>query len=344
MQDNKQNVNIIPPTKPVGGGKVLELDIMKFYGILLVILGHVAMTYAPSSQITPCVPSDFMVALKQFIYTFHMPMFVFVSGAVFAYQIEIKKREQALLPLAINKFKRLMIPFFVFGLLWVYPTMLLLGLRDPYSYLINGFVLAIDPRHLWYVMMLFEVFIIFYLLLRVIDNMKFPKYSLAIVALIVYLLPWGKDFIFLQLASTKEYLLWFSLGYLFLLYKQPSAYVAGIATLISVASFFICDSLPSDVTAICYGITGTSAMYLISKCTQSIANTRIYRWISPNSFGIYLFHAMIIYMLEYALRTTPIHPILLSAFVFAVSTTLSVIFTEIVRNAHLGIIIGEKSK
>jgi surface polysaccharide O-acyltransferase-like enzyme len=98
------------------------------------------------------------------------------------------------------------------------------------------------------------------------------------------------------------------------------------------------------VTAICYGTTGIAAMYLISKYTLPIVNTRIYKWISPNSFGIYLFHAMIIYMLEFAFRSTPIHPILLSAIVFAASTVLSVILTEIVRKAHLGIILGEKTK
>lgn len=47
-----------------------------------------------------------------------------------------------------NKFKRLLIPFYVFGLLMVYPTMVLLGVRDPIHYLIDGFIIVLDPRHL----------------------------------------------------------------------------------------------------------------------------------------------------------------------------------------------------
>ena len=224
--------SIIFSNKLDWGGKVVELDIMKFYGILLVILGHIAMTYTPTSQIVTCIPSSFMITLKQFIYTFHMPMFVFVSGAIYAYQVEVRKREQRLFPLAVNKFKRLMIPFYVFGFLWVYPTMVILGLRDPFSYLIN----------------------------------------------------------------------------------------------------------------VSYGVTGTTAMYVISKYTHGITKTRIYKWISLNSFGIYLFHAMFIYQLEFVLRNSPIQPILLSTIIFFVSTAISIFFTEFIRKSHLGIIIGEKSK
>ena len=77
---------------------------------------------------------------------------------------------------------------------------------------------------------------------------------------------------------------------------------------------------------------------------MKIENSKLYQWIVPNSFGIYLFHSMIIYWLEFIAAPYEILPILLSSGVFAISLTLSISLTLAVRNIGLGIIIGEKSK
>lgn len=72
-----------------------------------------------------------------------------------------------------------------------------------------------------------------------------------------------------------------------------------------------------------------------------IENTKLYQLIVPNSFGIYLFHSMIIYWLEFIAIPYEIPPILLSLGVFAISLTLSISLTIAVRNIGWGIIIGE---
>ena len=59
--------------------KIPELDTMKFYGILFVVLGHVAMMYTPMSVIPHFANmSSFMAVVKNVIYAFHMPMFIFI--------------------------------------------------------------------------------------------------------------------------------------------------------------------------------------------------------------------------------------------------------------------------
>ena len=92
-----------------------ELNILKFYGILLVVLGHVTFTYSPMSIITPSTPSPILNFVKEVIYAFHMPLFIFASGCLFAWQLEVKKRPTTFMSLFKNKAKRLMIPFFVFA-------------------------------------------------------------------------------------------------------------------------------------------------------------------------------------------------------------------------------------
>ena len=66
--------------------------------------------------------------------------------------------------------------------------------------------------------------------------------------------------------------------------------------------------------------------------------------ISPNSFGIYLFHSMIIYWLEFIAVPYEIHPIILSLGIFVITLTLSTYLTIGVRKLGLGIAIGERKK
>lgn len=68
-----------------------EIDVLKGIGILLVILGHLK------------VPHD----LSKFIFSFHMPLFFFISGFVF----KSKKNW----PFTLDKFKRIMIPYYIFS-------------------------------------------------------------------------------------------------------------------------------------------------------------------------------------------------------------------------------------
>lgn len=66
--------------------KIPELDIMKFYGILFVVLGHIAMMYTPLSVIPHFANmSSFMAVVKNVIYAFHMPMFIFIYLLVDVY-------------------------------------------------------------------------------------------------------------------------------------------------------------------------------------------------------------------------------------------------------------------
>lgn len=111
--------------------KIPELDIMKFYGILFVVLGHIAMMYTPLSVIPHFANmSSFMAVVKNVIYAFHMPMFIFISGCIFVFQLEVLRRKITYKSLLRSKINRLLVPFFIIGFFWVLPVMSLLGLRS----------------------------------------------------------------------------------------------------------------------------------------------------------------------------------------------------------------------
>lgn len=319
-----------------------ELNALKFYGILLVVLGHVAFVYSPLSIITPHTPSLTINFVKNVIYSFHMPLFFFASGCIFAYQLEVKRKPMTFAQLLRNKTKRLMIPFYAFALLMVYPTMVLLGFRDPVHYFFDGFILAIDPRHLWFVMALFLIFLLFFGLRKVCNRIHLPIWTLSILALLIYIFP--INIAYFQIRNVEEYLIWFTLGYLFTIYKSAFKYVVIVALCGLGFNMTLPEITPPNMLKLFNGILWIAVFYVLSIYTIKIESAKLYQWVAPNSFGIYLFHAMIIYWIEFIAAPYPINPYLLSIAVFVISLTLSILLTVMVRKLGLGIIIGEKTK
>lgn len=319
-----------------------ELNALKFYGILLVVLGHVAFVYSPLSIITPHTPSLTINFVKDVIYSFHMPLFFFASGCIFSYQLEVKRKPMTFAQLLRNKTKRLMIPFYAFALLMVYPTMVLLGFRDPVHYFFDGFILAIDPRHLWFVMALFLIFLLFFGLRKVCSRIHLPIWTLSILALLIYIFP--INIAYFQIRNVEEYLIWFTLGYLFTIYKSAFKYVVIVALCGLGFNMTLPEITPPNMLKLFNGILWIAVFYVLSIYTIKIESAKLYQWVAPNSFGIYLFHAMIIYWIEFIAAPYPINPYLLSIAVFVISLTLSILLTVMVRKLGLGIIIGEKTK
>ena len=319
-----------------------ELNVLKFYGILLVVLGHVTFTYSPMSIISPNIPSPTLNLVKDIIYSFHMPLFFFASGCICSYQLEVRQKPMTFMQMFKNKAKRLVLPFFAFGLFMVYPTMVLLGFRDPVHYFIDGFILALDPRHLWFVLALFLIFILFFCLRKICTKLHTPVWAISMIAILVYF--FHLEFAYFQIKNAGEYLIWFTLGYMFTIYRPAFKYITIVAICGIGFNMAIPSITPPDLLKLFNGIVGIMAFYILSIWTTRIENSKFYQWISPNSFGIYLFHAMIIYWLEFIAMPYSINPFLLSICVFAISLTLSVLLTKTVRRLGWGIVIGEKSK
>lgn len=74
----------------MGNNRDINIDLMKGIGIILMIYGH----------------SHFIPIIGKWIYTFHMPLFFFLSGCFFKSQYDIKKNV-----------KRIILPYFPFALI-----------------------------------------------------------------------------------------------------------------------------------------------------------------------------------------------------------------------------------
>ena len=137
------------------------VSIAKGIGILLVIAGHfTSPRYMPESYL----------ALKDWIYTFHMPLFMILSG--FLFQNSLARASASGRTISIphflgKKFKRLMVPYFSISLL-IAGTNFLLGhfltVREPVtlSYLLRICYENVGGSavFLWFIYTLFLIFLL----------------------------------------------------------------------------------------------------------------------------------------------------------------------------------------
>ena len=205
--------------------KILEYDIIRVIAVILVVLGHctyrtIITDYGGYSLIqnidliTPLGKIVFTIfkSITAFIFTFHMPLFFVLSGALFSNSLN-RGKYKTLKELVVNKGKRLLIPFFIVTLLYAVPIKYISGYYSKSTNLFKdifvGQILMQGNTHLWFLPTLFCIFCIIYILHR----FKLPK-ILIIVAL--FLLNFFSFFPKISLLDhISLYLMYFYIGFCF---------------------------------------------------------------------------------------------------------------------------------
>lgn len=129
--------------------RLLHFDLAKAICILLVAIGHYVPDGAP----------QWYVGLHDWIYFFHMPLFMFASGYIY----HAFRRDEPYGVFVLKKFKRLMVPYFTASVLII--TLKLLSQRGMYvenpvtwlSY-VRMFYLPEAGFFLWFIWALFLTF------------------------------------------------------------------------------------------------------------------------------------------------------------------------------------------
>lgn len=319
------------------------LDIMKIICALLVVIGHVVSVYTPFAYIQ--MPSDrLLLGVWKVIYSFHMPAFVAISGALF-FHIKNRGGYSRESKFVVNKIKRLLVPYIVFCLFAVIPVMHYLGEDMSVSLIFNNYILAENPRHLWYLFMLFFVFIISNRMYGLIRN--YSSLALFVVICIFYLgsfLP-----IRFQLYNISKYLLYFYLGGALyenrnlLKIKYNLYYMIGMMSLIFSVFFLLHEKtrmFGSQTGEMLLAMSGIILLYL---CSKIISNTKIscFECLSKNSYGIYLFHPMLNYLIFAKGGCYFTNPYISCVIVSIINVVGSVFLTELCRKLHIKFIIGE---
>ena len=196
-----------------------DKDILRIILVALVVIGHGTYynittkfgginygTMMSDASISDTMFHKITSILTNFIYTFHMPAFIALSGSLFSLKKNINTRGTI-----IKKTKRLLVPFIAVWIFWNLPVKYFSGYYHGVS--IKGMLLQlIFPScvYLWYLECLFFVFVIASFVCKLETKKQIVIVSFCwCIGVILYK---GLDQ-YHVLGDPLYYLLWFYLGY-----------------------------------------------------------------------------------------------------------------------------------
>jgi fucose 4-O-acetylase-like acetyltransferase len=201
---------------------------MRVFLIVLVVVGHSRyLNFVPYNLIEGTNPAYWQFPLNiadflgAWIYSFHMPAFMALSGIV-AY-LTCEKHFDTFEGMFFNKFKRLMIPYFLCGLLWMIPLRIiaLVYTRENLTDAIVNFLsLTGEDWHLWFLASLFFCFLMFYPLYKFIFVKTKSSMCVLVIAYLFYIAVTHVPFDFMQAKRAVRYLPYFILGFSFGQYRM----------------------------------------------------------------------------------------------------------------------------
>lgn len=342
--------------------RVNFIDIARAFAIIFIVFGH---TF---------VHSEHCSLVFKFLYSFHVVLFFILSGYTF------KLKKESFLNFVKNKFIRIMIPYFIWAVLFLVPYMLFGGsvgasigtessfdlktqlLNTLYG---NGNLETLKQNSpLWFLPALFTIEVIYYSVIKLVQ--KYNRYSILILIPLVAIsyvtnlflpiaLPWG--------INTALVLgVFFYIGYLFNTYKvfDKSSKLWKIYYIlpILVVGLLACYLNTKAVSCINYDY-GYLTLALISGFCLSIVfiyisylinKNRLLEYIGKNTMGILIFHKLIIVVFQTKLGV--VSALLKSSNIFielsistlvALTIACSLVATEVVRKI-CPMLIGEKRK
>ena len=192
-----------------------EYDILRVLGTVLVVMGHSAYTtmltatggievdvsYAPLQSV--------ILLFVRLIYSFHMPLFVALSGALFYLT---QTSEQPFKLMVAKKAKRLLVPFLLTSALWAVPLKLLSGYwansENPIHDIIVGQFVLFDNNHLWYVVSLFWIFCLFWIMCKITNNWVVIGFVCVACLIIAQFIPYN----YFGIQRALSHAIWFWWG------------------------------------------------------------------------------------------------------------------------------------
>ncbi len=311
---------------------------IRAFAILIVVLGHSIILYSDSWNLfeTTCkVPV--LNVLKEIINIIQMPLFFSLSGFLFFYS---SKKKTKSISFFINKFKRLMVPYFLIAFFWMIPIRMLINFAG-YSNLsivtiVKQILIGFNNGHLWYLYALFMIFILMFFIDRALQYFN-SEFVYIVVFVILMVLSFNKvNLRFAFLNDAIKYAVWFYMGYLLNRYGNTVNLKVKIPTLIITILFLVLWLIfRKELLGFLSSFFSVLSIYWIF----TDKSNKFINSVSDNSFGIYLFHSPLVYITyTYLPNVTPILVVLINFVGFGL---LAFVLSCVVKRTRLKIIIGE---
>lgn len=289
-------------------------DWLRLIATIFVVVGHsvylfIQTTYGGVAYelpvtLSPVYNSSVFVLWKLlagWVYGFHMPLFFMLSGAVLAL-----RPISTLDSIVKSKAKRLLIPYFVYGWLFMLPIKWIGNFynNDSIKDALRGFLSGLDSGHLWFLPALFWCFIVFVIIKKILVKCNINSvYAVLLICGIIQLAASNLPFDILSLQLGLSNIFYFSLGYV-LEYESKAnlkwTLKMTIAALAIACVLEIINIKYEILNAFFTIIVGCSLSYLLADlCDRLFKNVSKKKWwqfLIGNLFYVYLFHDPLEYL------------------------------------------------
>lgn len=269
-----------------------SIFLAKGIGILLVVIGHYEVTNILREP-------EYWIAVRTVIYTFHMPLFMLISGFLFGFNEKPIASVNEYFNFIKKKGGRLLYPYitittilFLSKLVAVKFFKLLHPINEDFLFYIflnpyGGFATL-----LWFIYTLFVIFSIFPLIRIVLKN----ELLLLAVVVILSFFRWPR---FFCLNYTFQYLPFFSFGYIMARHALLESANLNIGLIMSLMIFLIGLALRdsyknSHIISILLGTAGSLAIIFLSILIvdKQVILSKIFKLLGVYSSSIYLLHTI----------------------------------------------------
>ena len=291
--------------------RIIEYDTLRIMAVITVVIGHSAyLEWGGDNGFISCVsdiyspvmwsiPIRILQFLSGWVYSFHMPLFFILSGACYEATGGCSHYNNNIDKLVVKKTKSLIVPLLLIAVLYMIPLKRLVGFYDnttafqSIQFLLSG---TNAYGHLWFLLTLFWVFILFFLLEKSIG-----QFSIFLCLLITILMECFSTYFYGKISFLDKYywviavrnLKYFAIGYYFnkkrkIFEKYNSTIMCAICMILSIVNSFypfmdtICSAL----------ITSLGFYYLAVQISHSrlLIENALYKQLLSCNFYIYLFH------------------------------------------------------
>lgn len=290
------------------GGRVTVYDWLRVIATIFVVIGHSAylniqttfggVAYELPSNLNAAYNSSLLIGcryLAGWVYSFHMPLFFMLSGAVLALKPigDFDRVFEA-------KVHRLLIPYFIYGWLFMLPVKRIGGFYSNNSLkeALRGFLSGVDSGHLWFLIALFWCIIIFCILVKSLIKLNIQSiYAVLLIAGVIQLIGSYLPIDILGFKIGISYIFYFAIGYVFEIKRSSCmkwntkkiVFAFGILIVLEILNckFFLLNTFFAI-------IVGAFFTYILSdildRIFKNVQKNKIWEYLVKNIFYVYIFH------------------------------------------------------
>lgn len=308
-----------------------ELTLLKGIGIILVILGH-SFSFTGFDLLS----NNFNKYIHNIIYSFHMPLFFFISGLL-SYSL----KKYSIKVFYLSKIKRLLVPYIFINLIDIIPRHLFNNLVNNKSNSLERVILY-SGATTWFIYTMFVLFLIF----PIFDKYFFKKDKYYLVGVILFLVNYFKLGTEIELFTINKLIymsFYFYIGYMLRKYYDDfrkslrnNNFYIGVGIIFFIIAWQYKINIISKILFPFIGI-----YFTLVTCTKIKTENKLYKFLffcGENSLTFYLLEAFCGTI--YRVLLTKIIPIqynflLISTFFILKITTLFIISKWIINKSNV---------